>query len=233
MAEFLTTKGTSSHLERIIMNANKKLVLVSPYLSISKYLLERLQDADSRGVQITLIYGKEKDKPEEIQKLQVLQRLLLYYHQDLHAKCYCNEYELVITSMNLHQFSEKANREMGVLLRKDEDNGIYSEAFKEVQSILDSAEQIRIKSPSSLAAAGKAVLGFAGALADTLADTPNRGHCIRCVRVIELDPKRPYCAECYAIWAEYKKKTYTEKYCHECGKAAKSSMARPLCSACY
>ena len=152
MAEFLTTKGTSSHLERIIMNANKKLVLVSPYLSISKYLLERLQDADNRGVQITLIYGKEKDKPEETQKLQVLQRLLLYYHQDLHAKCFCNENELIITSMNLHQFSEKANREMGVLLRKDEDSSIYSEAFKEVQSILDSAEQIRLKSPSSLAA---------------------------------------------------------------------------------
>jgi len=233
VAEFLTTKGTSNQLEQIIMNANEKLVLVSPYLSISKYLLERLQGADRRGVEITLIYGKERHKPEEMQKLQDLQRLSLYYHEELHAKCFYNENDLIITSMNLHQFSEKANREMGVLVKRGEDNNLYNEAIKEVQSILESAEEIRHKSPSGLAAAGKAVMGLAGAFADSLTGIPDKGHCIRCAQTIDLDPKRPYCAECYAKWAEYKKKTYPEKFCHRCGKPNKGSMSRPLCRACY
>lgn len=233
MAKFLTTKGTSYHLEQIIKNAKKELVLVSPYLSISKNLLERLHDAEDRGVEMTLIYGKEKDKPEETQKLQDMQRLSLYYHQELHAKCFYNENELIITSMNLHQFSEKTNREMGVLLKKDEDSNIYDEAVGEVQSILSSAEEIKLRSPSGLAAAGKAVLGLVGAFADSITGVPNKGYCIKCAQVIELDSKRPYCAECYIKWAEYKKRTYPEKFCHQCGKANKSSMAQPLCRACY
>jgi hypothetical protein len=233
VAEFLTTKGTSHQIDQIIMNAKEQLVLVSPYLSISKYLLERLQDADRQGVEITLIYGKEKLKPEEMQKLQDLPRLSLYYHGELHAKCFYNENDLIITSMNLHEFSEKANREMGVLVKRGEDNNLYNEAIKEVQSIRGSAEEIRHVSPSGCAAAGKAVMGLAGALADSLTGTPNKGYCIRCAQAIEFDPKRPYCAECYAIWAEYKKKTYTEKFCHQCGKHNKGSMSKPLCRVCY
>ena len=156
VAEFLTTKGTSHQIDQIIINAKEKLVLVSPYLSISNSLLERLQDADRRGVEIILIYGKVKDQPGEMQRLQDLQRLSVYYHEVLHAKCYYNENDLIITSMNLHQFSEKANREMGVLVKRGEDNDIYNEATNEVQSILESAERIRLKSPSGLPALGKA-----------------------------------------------------------------------------
>jgi hypothetical protein len=36
MAEFLITSGTSHHIENIIMDAKKKLFLVSPYLQLSK-----------------------------------------------------------------------------------------------------------------------------------------------------------------------------------------------------
>lgn len=44
MAEFLTTNGTSYHIENIIIGAEEKLVLVSPYLQISKTFYERLKD---------------------------------------------------------------------------------------------------------------------------------------------------------------------------------------------
>jgi hypothetical protein len=36
MAEFLTTTGISHKIENIILNAKKNLILVSPYLKISK-----------------------------------------------------------------------------------------------------------------------------------------------------------------------------------------------------
>jgi len=247
LAQFLTTQGTSYYLEQIIIKATKRLILVSPYLKISDIFMDRLQDAAKHNVEIIVIYGKDELKPGEMQKLSNLKNLSLHYHKNLHAKCFLNEDLMVITSMNIHEFSEKTNREMGVLVKKDEDNNIYNEAFSEVQSILDSAEKIRetkskpekqlinqkSKSTSGFAAAGKAVLGLAGALADSLTDTPKKGHCIRCAQAIELNPKRPYCEKCYSKWAEYKKKTFTEKFCHQCGKANKSSMSRPLCRDCY
>jgi len=65
MAEFLTTSGTSHHIENIIMEAKQKLLLVSPYLKLSKTLHERLKDASERGVKIKIIYGKDELKPNE------------------------------------------------------------------------------------------------------------------------------------------------------------------------
>lgn len=249
MAEFLTTQGTSYYLENIIINANKWLILVSPYLNITGNFMARLQDADKRKVEIILIYGKDELKPQEKQKLSELQHLLLYYHKNLHAKCYLNEDLMIITSMNMYEFSEKTNREMGVLVRKDLDNQIYNDALKEVKSILDSAEETgketkskpekpatisrQSKSQSGLVTAGKAVLDLVGALAVGFTNSSIKGHCIRCGREINLDPERPYCSECYGKWATWKNPSYTEHYCHCCGKADKSSMLYPLCRSCY
>ena len=85
MAEFLTTQGTSYHLENIIRNANKWLVLLSPYLNITENFLVRLQDADKRKVKILIVYGKNKLKPEGKRKLQELENLSMYYCKNLHA----------------------------------------------------------------------------------------------------------------------------------------------------
>lgn len=258
MAEFLTTQGTSYYLENIIINASERLILVSPYLNISANFMARLQDADKRKVEIILIYGKDELKPQEKQKLTELHHLSLYYYKNLHAKCYLNSEEMIITSMNMHEFSEKTNREMGVLVRKDLDNQIYNDALKEVNSILASAEvksilasaeengketkskpekpatsSLQPKSQSSLVTAGKAILDRVGALAVGFANLSVEGHCIRCGREIDLDPERPYCSECYAKWATRKNPSYTEQYCHCCGKADKSSMLYPLCRSCY
>ena len=115
MAKFLTTSGVSYQVELIIKEANKKLVLISPYIQISKVLLERLQNASDKGVQIHLIYGKDELKPVEKKQLNSIENLKLYYYQNLHAKCYFNEKTMVITSMNLYEFSDKHNREMGVI----------------------------------------------------------------------------------------------------------------------
>jgi hypothetical protein len=53
---------------------------------------------------------------------------------------------MVITSMNLYEFSEKNNRETGVLVTSAEE--VYASAVTEVQSILAAAE------PQSLAGRG-------------------------------------------------------------------------------
>ncbi|MEJ6952106.1 phospholipase D family protein [Natronospora cellulosivora (SeqCode)] len=135
MAEFLTTVGTSYHIENIIKSSKVFLVLVSPYLKINNVLLERLVDTDSRGVNITIIYGKENLLGREREKLDKLNNLNIYFASNLHAKCYFNEKDAIISSMNLYEFSERNNREMSVLINSRKEKIIYKEIIEEIESI--------------------------------------------------------------------------------------------------
>src|SRR5690349_1416504 len=128
MAEFLTTSGTAHHVENIIIDAKGNLTLVSPYLKLSKTLFERLKDASARGVKIKIVYGKDELKPNEKNSLAEL-KCDLFFFENLHAKCYYNDHKMVITSMNMYEFSEKTNREMGVLIDKQADPQLYDKAF--------------------------------------------------------------------------------------------------------
>lgn len=132
MARFVSTTGISSSIEQIIKNSKKKLTLISPYLNPSDYFYRMLAEAEKRKVKVTLVYGKDRQlKPEVEKKLFSYKNLQIYFYLNLHAKCYFNESILLITSMNLLNYSEKHNREMGVFIEKDKDLKIFNDAIKE------------------------------------------------------------------------------------------------------
>ena len=49
---------------------------------------------------------------------------------------------MVITSMNMYEFSEKNNREMGVFITKEKDPELFEKAVNETLSIVQSSELI-------------------------------------------------------------------------------------------
>lgn len=153
MAEFLTTHGTAFQIENVIAGANKRLTLVSPFLKLSKTLAERLQDAARRSVRITIVFGKEELEREQERLLEGLAGARLYFLPNLHGKCYFNEDRMVITSMNMYEFSEKHNREMGVLLEAGEP--AYADALREIDSIIAASEE---RSVAPAATPGKRTL---------------------------------------------------------------------------
>ena len=218
MAEFLTTQGTVYHIENIITSANKRIILVSPYLQLSKTLFERLQDADRKNVRITLVYGKDELKSDERNKLKQLKNLSLRFFKNLHAKCFFNEEYMVITSMNMYEFSEKTNREMGVLISKENDSKVFRDAVREVESIVNASveDNPARQKDNHHAPKGK-----------------QPGYCIRCLRPITLNPEKPYCPDCYEVWVKWEDPNYEENFCHICGENATASMAKPLCRLCY
>jgi hypothetical protein len=145
MPQFQTTAQTTAAIERIIDNAQEEITLISPYLQISKIFFERLVDASKRRVKISIVYGKKDLKDSQEKEIRTIPRISLYYMDNLHAKCYYNEKELIITSMNLHSYSEKNNREMGVHMTSAEDQTIYSAAKRECLSILQHANPISVQ----------------------------------------------------------------------------------------
>jgi len=140
MAKFLTTVGNSFFIEQIILNAEKNLTLVTPYLNLSRNLIDRLTDADRENIKITLIYGKSELNKSEKKKIDSLNNIEIYFCENLHAKCYLNEESMIITSMNLYEFSERNNREMGILIERETDKQIFKDTLKEIESIKNSSE---------------------------------------------------------------------------------------------
>lgn len=223
MAEFLTTNGTSSQIENIIIEAEKQLTLVSPYLQISKTFYERLKDAADKDVSIRIVYGKDELKPNERNSLAELSTVQLFYFENLHAKCYFNENTMVITSMNMYEFSEKNNREMGVLIQRKEDLDLFTKAVNETNSIIRSAESIELKKEKR----------FFSNKQNGKKAKPSRGYCIRCEQRIDYDPERPYCWDCYTIWSQFENTDYQENVCHRCGEFDTTSMNYPQCRDCW
>lgn len=232
MSEFLTTNGISYRIENIISNAQKTLVLITPYLQLSKNFFERLKDADNRKIKTIIIYGKSELNEKAIKDLKQLKNLSLYFLQNLHAKCFFNESELVITSMNLYEYSENNNREMGVYFKSDKDKEIYQSTINEVRSILNAAEAInpnKIKISKSNYEGYFPNKSFYDNDEDYFYDD---GYCIRCKQSIDFDEDKPFCKKCFKSWVQYEDEEYPEKYCHECGKKSKVSMEDPICYKC-
>ena len=230
MADFLTTNGTSSEIENIIIDAKKELTLVSPYLKLSKTFYERLRDADQRGVKIRIVFGKDELRPNERQSLDKIEGAYLFYLENLHAKCYFNEETMVISSMNMYEFSERNNREMGVLIKRTRDRDLYKKAVGEVDSIIRSSVTIKeSQRPEQIVESKKAT----PEPSNSGRVTSEGGYCIRCQKSIAYDPSKPYCYSCYTSWANFENPNYEEAVCHSCGKYEETTMNRPECLPCW
>lgn len=144
MAKFLNTSATNFFLEELIKNAKERLILISPYLRLNDRIKELLEDKDRLKIDIRIIYGKSDLHPDEIKWLQKLDYVRLSFCKNLHAKCYINESECIISSLNLYEFSQVNNNEMGILVRKDEDQEVFKDAYEEAQRIIRISDEVRI-----------------------------------------------------------------------------------------
>jgi phosphatidylserine/phosphatidylglycerophosphate/cardiolipin synthase-like enzyme len=144
MAEFLTTTGVSAELEKIVSEARKEIFLISPYLKINQRMKDLLTDADRLRKDIRIVFGKNELQPDEGQWLQGLSEIRLYFRKNLHAKCYLNEQKAIVTSMNLYEFSQIHNDEMGILVSATDDAELYAKISGEAQKLMRSAEPVKL-----------------------------------------------------------------------------------------
>lgn len=230
MAKFLNTRKAVAAIEDLIKDAEEKLILISPYLKLSKDFKELLTFRNSKNKITTVIFGKQELKPDEMKFLESLRFVILKFHEDLHAKCYVNDRQMIITSLNLYEFSMANNKEMGVLIDLDDENdkSLYEDAFKEIDYIDNTSQNFefsvtnRTESKSSKNKSN-----------GTHKPVDREGHCIRCDKTIKLNPLVPYCKDCYNIWKKYEDEAYQENHCHICGKDETTTISKPTCYSCY
>lgn len=144
MAKFLNTSATNYFLEELIKDAKDRLILISPFLKLNDRIKELLADKNRLKIDVRIVYGKSELQPEEINWLKELTYIRTSFCKNLHAKCYLNEEFCIITSLNLYEFSQVNNNEMGVLIRRSDDAELYKDAYEEAQRIIRISDEVRI-----------------------------------------------------------------------------------------
>ena len=105
MAIFLRTTGISFRLDELIRNTQDRLILISPYLQFNKKVRDNLESLCIQKRDVRIIYRENKLQVQESNWLYSQVGIRTSICSSLHAKCYINENEAIVTSMNLYSFS--------------------------------------------------------------------------------------------------------------------------------
>jgi phosphatidylserine/phosphatidylglycerophosphate/cardiolipin synthase-like enzyme len=144
MAKFLNTNATSYYLEELIHGAHHRLILISPFLKLNDRVKELLEDKNRLKTDVRIVYGKNELQPEEINWLRALSFVRTSFCRHLHARCYLSEDYCIVTSLNLHEFSQINNNEMGVLISRAEDPELFEPAHEEAERIIRISDEVRM-----------------------------------------------------------------------------------------
>ncbi|MCT4664929.1 MAG: phospholipase D family protein [Flavobacteriales bacterium] len=157
MSEFLSGKALEEKLTDIIWNAKKEIVIVSPFIKLDDYIKEVFEKIKTRhDIRILLLFGKNASNKsrsfhrKDFEFFTEFKNVVIAYHEDLHAKCYYNESEGIITSLNLYDYSMINNIEYGVHFSKSiiGTNKLYFDNEVFTNDILNNkAELVYVKVP--------------------------------------------------------------------------------------
>ncbi len=141
MAQFLTTISANKQLERMILHASRRLIIVQPFLKLHPRLMELLEGKVDH-VEITLLYGRSRMDADEVRWLSahpsIHTRKLVY----LHGKCILTETAAYLGTQNLHEFGDNRRYEMGMLVMREEEPELYKSIAEEVHREIGDSRDI-------------------------------------------------------------------------------------------
>lgn len=234
MAKYLRTSGITANVEELIRDAKERLYIISPYLKLSDNIKELFNDKEREKVEVRVIFGKQELNPTEMAFLQGLKYVRLYFSKNLHAKCYLNEKIMIIASMNLYEFSQQNNKEMGILIDRNNENDkqVYEDAWKDIDSILNHAQDFAyVAAPKEIDRTKTEVIDKS-TLPKSLDSKNNKptGYCIRTGVQIPFNLEKPMSYDAFKSWSKYSDPDYSEKFCHFSGEPSngETSVNRPI-----
>lgn len=136
MSKYLDTQSISSELMNLIKEAREKIILVTYSLQVNPQIQERLKTKSVNGrVSIEIYYGNTTLKPAECEWLKEIDGLRIFQKKNLHAKCYLNENKAIISSMNLYDYSQNNNIEMGVLIDRNDNENDWQNLMEDISNL--------------------------------------------------------------------------------------------------
>ncbi len=170
--------------------------------------------------------------------------------KNLHAKIVLNEEAVVMSSMNLYEYSQVNNEELGMLAEFRRERNEYKDLLYHSIRLINASEKLfgswdieDIDKPiRGLVKREAYFIPVAFNKGDLLIDDdpeprPERRicHCIRCGHAIPSTHENVYCGRCFESWKVYCNPGYVERggHCYVCGKEYPVSAEKPVCADCY
>ncbi|MES2138489.1 MAG: phospholipase D family protein [Bacteroidota bacterium] len=232
MAKFLNTSGVSYHLEELIKGTKERLILISPYLQFSQRIKEHIDNLNIQKRDIRIVFRESKLQLDENNWLEKQIGVRTSICANLHAKCYINENEAIITSMNLYEFSQQNNNEMGIHITKANDPELYNSTLEEVQRLLTISKEIRVSiqeiSPVNQNKTEKKKIVITHTNQKLVNEST--GFCIRTGFQIPFNVEQPLSDDAFKKWIVFGNSNYPEKYCHFSGEKSdgETSVNKPI-----
>lgn len=123
MATFMHGTEINLALEDLINGAEEFLWFISPYIKLHDRIKANLKRRrEDHAIQIVIVFGKNESNLQksisaaDMEFLKEFPNVLICYEKNLHAKYYASEQFSIITSMNLHEFSQNTNIEVAMVI---------------------------------------------------------------------------------------------------------------------
>lgn len=149
--DFLFDNQLIAAVESLIRNSKQRLLLISPYIDLDKRIKDALSEKKGlHNFELRVLFGKNDGnylksiKKESLDFLMEFPDIEIRYDQRLHAKYYQNDFEYIMTSLNLYDYSLAKNIEVGI---KGEyaSKGILGKALLDTSSALIAQAADKVK----------------------------------------------------------------------------------------
>lgn len=132
--ELIQPAEISGKIMTLIDQAKSEIIIVSPYNKFTswKKLTQRIEKAKLRGVRIKWYIRKNIDN--NVQQIRDI-GIEPIEIENLHCKIYLNEQHAIVTSMNLHEYSDSSSIDIGYLIEEEEK---YKELTNFINIYIDS-----------------------------------------------------------------------------------------------
>lgn len=118
---FLFDNQLVAAIEDLIRKANKNLLLISPFIDLDARIKDALNEKKQNpDFQLLVLFGKNENnyyrsvKKDSFTFLKEFPNVEIRYNERLHAKFYQNDFDFIVTSMNLYDYSLANNIEVGI-----------------------------------------------------------------------------------------------------------------------
>jgi hypothetical protein len=120
--EFLFDNQLIAAVEKLIRDARKQLILISPFIDLDHRIRDALREKQSKhDFELCVLFGKNEDnyyksiKRDSLEFLKQFPNIEIRHNDRLHAKFYQNDFNFIMTSLNLYDFSLAKNIEVGII----------------------------------------------------------------------------------------------------------------------
>ncbi len=241
MDNILLTHQIGSQIIDIIRESKEWCFLVTPYFQPWTLLEREFEKASKDGKKIMFIFrAEELGDNTYADYLNTQYGFDVAYVPKLHMKLYMNERKILISSMNLYDYSKENNYEIGYVIN----NGYYAKKLKSdvIESDLLKDNNVRILTGNSSSTSKKSDNNNSQTSENKTSfsffkdprENSFKGYCIRCGRAkISSNIDKALCPDCYSVWSQFKNIDYEEYFCHFCGNRSEGITYRhPLCLSC-